>query len=107
MRLVVLRGATHAFDFPEPRRRYLGHLLEYDPDATRAAAAQARAFLQAAFAARPALPPARPDGYSRAEIARRTRGDGCGTSAPRRPGKRSARDRKLLACKRGLRAIGP
>lgn len=62
VRLVVLRGATHAFDFPEPRRRYLGHLLEYDPDATRAAAAQARAFLQAVFAARPALPPARPGG---------------------------------------------
>ncbi len=62
VQLVVLPGATHAFDVPEPRRHYLGHLLEYDPDATRIAAAQMHVFLQAAFTARPALPPAPPGG---------------------------------------------
>jgi dienelactone hydrolase len=43
--LVVYPGATHAFDFPVPSRRYLGHFMEYDQAAARDAERRTREFL--------------------------------------------------------------
>ncbi|MGH7044095.1 MAG: dienelactone hydrolase family protein, partial [Acetobacteraceae bacterium] len=54
--VVVYPGATHAFNLHEPRRRYLGHLLAYDPAATHAAQARTRGFLHAVLGAPSALP---------------------------------------------------
>jgi dienelactone hydrolase len=50
-KLVVYPDATHAFDSPGDARRYLGHFIEYDPDATKDAETQVRAFLHDAMAA--------------------------------------------------------
>jgi dienelactone hydrolase len=44
--LVVYPGATHAFNLSRPPRNYLGHHLEYDPNATADAWKKVRAFLQ-------------------------------------------------------------
>jgi dienelactone hydrolase len=43
--LVVYPGATHAFNFPAPAREYLGHHLEYEPNATADAWTQVQSFL--------------------------------------------------------------
>jgi dienelactone hydrolase len=43
--LVVYPGATHAFDFPVPSRRYLGHFMEYDQAAAQDAERRMREFL--------------------------------------------------------------
>jgi len=48
-KLVVYPKATHAFDSPGDAHRYLGHFIEYDPDATKDAEAQMRAFLHDAM----------------------------------------------------------
>jgi dienelactone hydrolase len=45
VKLVVYPGATHAFNAPTPPREYLGHHLEYNPEATADAWAQVRSFL--------------------------------------------------------------
>lgn len=49
MKLVVLPGAYHKFDDPkfQPGRRYMGHLLEYDPAALALAANEIHRFLLA------------------------------------------------------------
>jgi dienelactone hydrolase len=48
MQLVVIPGAYHAFDNPryQPRLRYLGHILEYDPAALNMATVPIRDFLR-------------------------------------------------------------
>ena len=48
--LVVYPNATHAFDLAEPPHRYLGHLIESDPEATRDALQRMREFLRSALA---------------------------------------------------------
>lgn len=45
VKLVVYRGATHAFNAPTPAPEYLGHRLEYDAAVTADAWAQVRSFL--------------------------------------------------------------
>ena len=51
--LVILPGAYHKFDDPafQLGRRYMGHLLEYDPAALNHAAADVHQFLRAQLAA--------------------------------------------------------
>jgi dienelactone hydrolase len=48
MQLVIIPGAYHAFDNPryQPRLRYLGHILEYDPAALNMATVPIRDFLR-------------------------------------------------------------
>ena len=52
--LVVYPNASHSFMVPQlrPGRRYLGHWLEYDEDASADALTQTRRFLDAHLAAR-------------------------------------------------------
>lgn len=47
MQLMIIPGARHAFDDPayRPARRYMGHILEYDPAALNLAAGAIRDFL--------------------------------------------------------------
>lgn len=56
--LVVYPHATHAFDYDEPPRHYLGHFMRYDPVAAQDAERQVRAFLHANLVATDAGPPA-------------------------------------------------
>ena len=56
-KLVVYPGATHAFDYNEPSRHYLGHLMRYDAAAAVDAEMQVRDFLHVHLAQR--RPPSR------------------------------------------------